>query len=69
MRLHLRTIQSDRSSPTTVKCMALLLADLGVVKRHRRPHVLSGNPFSPGQSKTLKYRPTFRSVHYLPELW
>jgi putative transposase len=41
------------------KPVALLLADLGVVKTHGRPHVSNDNPFSEAQFKTLKYCPTF----------
>ena len=43
----------------TSKPVALLLADLGVVKTHSRPHVSNDNPFSEAQFKTLKYRPDF----------
>ncbi len=43
----------------TSKLVAFLLADLGVTKTHRRPHVSNDNPFSEVQFKTLKYRPTF----------
>ena len=39
--------------------MALLLATLGVVPAHSRPHVPDDNPFSEAQFKTLKYRPDF----------
>src|SRR6266849_2648913 len=41
------------------KPVALLLADLGVVKTHSRPHVSDDNPYSEAQFKTLKYRPDF----------
>jgi putative transposase len=43
----------------TSKPVALLLADLGVIKTHARPHVSNDNPFSEAQFKTLKYRPAF----------
>ena len=36
-----------------------LLADLGVVKTHSRPHVSNDNPFSESQFKTMKDRPAF----------
>jgi len=36
-----------------------LLADLGVVKTHSRPHVSDDNPYSESQFRTLKYRPGF----------
>ena len=41
------------------KPVALLLADLGVVKTRSRPHTSNDNPFSEAQFKTLKYQPTF----------
>ena len=53
------TIHADRGSSMTSKPVALLLADLGVVKTHSRPHVSNDNPFSEAQFKTLKYRPEF----------
>jgi len=43
----------------TFKPVAFLLADLGVIKTHSRPHVSNDNPFSEAQFKTLKYRPAF----------
>ena len=39
--------------------VAQLLASLGVVKSHSRPHVSNDNPFSESQFKTMKYRPEF----------
>jgi putative transposase len=53
------TIHADRGGPMTAKPLALLLADLGVVQSHSRPHVSNDNPFSEAQFKTLKYHPTF----------
>ena len=53
------TIHADRGGPMTAKPLALLLANLGVVKSHSRPHVSNDNPFSEAQFKTLKYHPTF----------
>jgi putative transposase len=53
------TIHADRGSSMASKTVALLLADLGVVKSHSRPHVSDDNPFSEAQFKTLKYRPEF----------
>jgi len=41
------------------KPVALLLADLGFVKTHSRPHVSDDNPYSESQLRTLKYRPGF----------
>jgi putative transposase len=53
------TIHADRGSSMRSKLVALLLADLGVVKTHSRPHVSNDNPFSEAQFKTLKYCPAF----------
>jgi putative transposase len=53
------TVHADRGSSMTSKSVALLLADLGVVKTHSRPHVSNDNPFSESHFKTLKYRPGF----------
>ena len=43
----------------TSKAVANLLADLGVIKTHSRPHVSNDNPFSEAAFKTLKYRPNY----------
>jgi len=53
------TLHADRGSSMKSKCVAMLLADLGVVKSHSRPHTSDDNPFSESQFKTLKYRPEF----------
>ncbi len=53
------TVHADRGSPMKSKAVAFLLADLGVVKSHSRPHVSNDNPFSEAHFKTLKYRPNF----------
>ena len=53
------TIHADRGTSMKSKPVALLLADLGVVKTHSRPQVSNDNPFSESQFKTLKYRPDF----------
>jgi putative transposase len=53
------TIHADRGTSMTSKPVALLLADLGVIKSHSRPHVSNDNPFSEAQFKTLKYSPAF----------
>jgi putative transposase len=53
------TLHANRGSSMTSKPVALLLADLGVVKTHGRPHVSNDNPFSEAQFKTLKYCPSF----------
>jgi putative transposase len=55
------TIHADRGSSMTSKPVALLLADLGIIKSHSRPHVSNDNPFSEAHFKTLKYRPGFPS--------
>ena len=53
------TIHADRGSSMTSRSVALLLADLGVMKTHSRLHVSDDNPYSEAQFKTLKYRPDF----------
>lgn len=53
------TIHADRGSSMASKPVALLLADLGIVKSHSRPHTSNDNPYSEAQFKTLKYRPDF----------
>jgi len=53
------TLHADRGSSMKSKCVAQLLADLGVQKSHSRPHVSNDNPFSEAQFKTLKYRPSY----------
>ena len=53
------TIHADRGSSMASRPVALLLADLGIVKSHSRPHTSNDNPYSEAQFKTLKYRPGF----------
>jgi len=53
------TLHADNGSSMASKTVALLLADLGVVKTHSRPHVSNDNPYSEAHFKTLKYRPGF----------
>jgi putative transposase len=53
------TVHADRGAAMTSKPVALLLADLGIVKTHSRPQVSNDNPFSEAQFKTLKYCPAF----------
>src|SRR5260370_10910121 len=53
------TIHADRGTSMMSKPVALLLADLGVVKSHSRPKVSNDNPFSEAHFKTMKYRPNF----------
>ena len=53
------TLHADRGSSMTSKSLALLLADLGVIKTHSRPHVSDDNPFSEAHFKTMKYRPQY----------
>jgi putative transposase len=53
------TLHADRGTSMTSKTVAQLLADLGVLRSHSRPHVSNDNPFSEAQFKTLKYSPTF----------
>ena len=52
-------IHSDRGPSMKSHTVAQLLATLGVVKSHSRPHVSNDNPFSESHFKTLKYRPSF----------
>ena len=53
------TIHSDRGPSMASQSVAQLLASLGVVKSHSRPHVSNDNPFSESQFKTMKYRAEF----------
>jgi putative transposase len=53
------TLHADRGPAMRSKPVALLLADLGVVKTHSRPYVSNDNPFSEAQFRTLKYCPQF----------
>lgn len=53
------TLHADRGSSMTSKTVSQLLADLGVLQSHSRPHQSNDNPFSESQFKTLKYFPTF----------
>jgi len=53
------TLHADRGTSMRSKPVALLLADLGVVKTHSRPQVSNDNPFSEAQFRTLKYCPHF----------
>ena len=53
------TVHADRGAAMTSKPVVFLLADLGVVNTHSRPHVSNDNPFSEAQFKTLKYCPQF----------
>src|SRR5207248_5508799 len=53
------TLHADRGTSMTSKPVAFLLADLGITKRHSRPHVGGDNPYSESQFKTLKYRLAF----------
>lgn len=52
-------IHSDRGPSMKSDTVAQLLASLGVVKSHSRPHVSDDNAYSEAQFKTLKYRPDF----------
>jgi len=53
------TIHADNGSSMTSKLVVNLMADLGVVKSHSRPHVSNDNPYSESHFKTMKYRPDF----------
>jgi putative transposase len=52
-------LHADRGSSMTSKTVSQLLADLGVLQSHSRPHQSNDNPFSEANFKTLKYFPTF----------
>jgi len=53
------SLHADRGSSMTSKTVSQLLADLGVLQSHSRPHVSNDNPYSEAQFKTLKYSPRF----------
>jgi putative transposase len=53
------TIHADRGSSMTSKTVTQLLADLGVLQSHSRPHQCNDNPYSESQFKTLKNFPSF----------
>lgn len=53
------TVHADRGSSMTSKTVTQLLADLGVLQSHSRPHQSNDNPFSESNFKTLKYSPRF----------
>jgi putative transposase len=53
------TIHADRGGPMVAKPVVLLMADLGVLESHSRPHLSNDNPFSEAQFKTMKYRPDY----------
>lgn len=61
------SIHADRGTAMTSKAVAQLLADLGVVKSHSRPHTSNDNPYSEAQFKTLKYAPSFPGSFGSPE--
>ena len=48
------TLHADRGGAMRSKPVALLLANLGVVKTHSRPYMSNDNPFSESQLRTLK---------------
>jgi putative transposase len=52
-------LHADRGSSMTSKTVTQLLADLGVLQSHSRPHQSNDNPYSEANFKTLKYFPTF----------
>ena len=53
------SLHADRGSSMTSKTVSQLLADLGVLQSHSRPHVSNDNPYSEAQFKTLKYSSQF----------
>ena len=52
-------LHADRGSSMTSRTVSQLLADLGVLQSHSRPHQSNDNPYSEANFKTLKYFPTF----------
>jgi imidazolonepropionase-like amidohydrolase len=44
------TIHGDRGTPMASRSVALLLADLGVIKSHSRPHCSNDHPYTPNAS-------------------
>lgn len=53
------TLHADRGSSMTSKTVSQLLADLGVLQSHSRPHQSNDNPYSESNFKTLKHCPSF----------
>ena len=53
------TIHADRGASMTSKTVTQLLADLGVLQSHSRPHQSNDNPYSESAFKTLKHSPAF----------
>jgi hypothetical protein len=50
------TLHAVLGGPTKAKATALMLADLGLVESHSRPHTSNDNPFSEAHFKTLTYQ-------------
>ncbi len=53
------TVHSDRGPIMVAKCVAQMMADMGITKTHSRPYTSNDNPFSEALFKTTKYRPEF----------
>jgi putative transposase len=53
------TPHADRGAVMTSQSLAQLVAKLGVIQSHSRPHVSDDNPYSEAQFKTMKYRPDY----------
>jgi len=51
------TVHADRGSSMTSKPVALLLADLGVLKTHSRPYTSTDNPYSEAQVQDAQVPP------------
>jgi putative transposase len=49
------SLHADRGSSMTSKTVTQLLADLGVLQSHSRPHQSNDNPYSEAQFKTLNH--------------
>jgi len=53
------TLHADHGAAMASQPVAALWEELGVTKRHSRPHTSNDNPCSAAQFKTLRYRPDF----------
>jgi len=56
------TIHADRGTSMASKPVALLLADLGVIKTHSRPHCSNDNPTASRSSRPSSTGRTFRTA-------
>ena len=66
---HQLTIHSDRGTSMASKSVALLLADLGVIKSHSRPHCSNDNPYSEAQIQDAQVSPGVSRALRLDRGW